>query len=135
MIHQQESNREEVVAMDWAICGYGALGGDLYALIIATTTLFEVEPAALPELDTAVFSAYLEGLQDAGWQGNPELARLGYTAWTALWQAAAAPVLVALWNSDNMQPPALQLAGPSPEAFAAGHVMTYKFALVPAAEP
>jgi hypothetical protein len=129
MIRQQESNQEEVVALDWAICGYGALGGDAYALIIATTTLFEVEPAALPELEAAVFPAYLEGLQDAGWQGNPELARLGYTAWTALWQAAAAPVLVALWNSDSRHHHALQLAGRSPEAFAAGYVMIYEFAL------
>ena len=88
-----------------------------------------MEPAALPELEAAVFPAYLEGLQDAGWQGNPDLARLGYTAWTALWQAAAAPVLVALWNSDNMQPLARQLAGRSPEAFAAGYVMIYEFAL------
>ena len=130
MIRQQESNREEVVAIDWALCGYGALGGDAYALIIATTTLFdEVGPAALPELEAAVFPAYLEGLQDAGWQGNPELARLGYTAWTALWQAAAAPVLVALWNSDSRHHHALQLAGCSPEAFAAGYVMIYEFAL------
>jgi hypothetical protein len=28
-----------------------------------------------------------------------------------------------------MQPPALQLAGRSPEAFAAGYVMIYEFAL------
>lgn len=129
MIRQQENNQEEVVAIDWAICGYGPLGGDLYALIIATTTLFEVEPAALPELDAAVFSAYLEGLQDAGWQGNPELARLGYTAWTAIWQAAAAPVLVALWNSDSRHEHALQLAGRSPEAFAAGYIRLYEYAL------
>jgi len=129
MIRQQENNREEVVALDWAICGYGPLGGDLYALIIATTTLFEVEPAALPELDAAVFAAYVEGLQDAGWQGNPELARLGYTAWTAIWQAAAAPVLVSLWNSDSQHDHALQVAGRSPEEFAAGWLKTYEFAL------
>ncbi len=130
MIRQQDSNREEVVALDWALCGYGPLGGDAYAMIIATTTLFdEMEPADLPELEAAVFPAYLEGLQNAGWQGNPELARLGYTAWTAIWQAAAAPVLVALWNSHNTQPLAPQLAGRSPEAFAAAQLMIYEFAL------
>lgn len=130
IVRQQEGDREEVVAIDWALCGYGALGGDLYALIIATTTLLdEVQPAALPELDAAVFPAYLQSLQDAGWQGKPELARLGYTAWAALWQAAAAPVLVSLWNAHNMERPAPQPTGRSPEAVTAAHVMIYEFAL------
>src|SRR5207237_3457758 len=77
MIRQQESNREEVVAIDWALCGYGALGGDAYALIIATATLSEVESAGLRELEAAVCRACLEGVQGAGWRADPELAHMG----------------------------------------------------------
>lgn len=41
---------------------------------------FEVDVARARALDEVVFSGYLEGLRKAGWQGNPELVRFGYTA-------------------------------------------------------
>ena len=36
--------------------------------------------AAVDELDPTIFDAHLDGLRLAGWQGEAQLARLGYTA-------------------------------------------------------
>ena len=36
------------------------------------------------KLDKLVFDGYLEGLADAGWQGDPRLIRLGYAAGSVL---------------------------------------------------
>jgi hypothetical protein len=44
----------------------------------------EVDIEDAPELDTLVFEGYLVGLGDAGWTGDPGLARLGFTAASAM---------------------------------------------------
>lgn len=38
-----------------------------------------VQPDELLDLDAIAFPAYVQGLRDVGWQGDPALARLGYT--------------------------------------------------------
>jgi hypothetical protein len=72
--------REETVAVDWSYSGIGAIGEDLVPLVGATLSFFEVGPNQAQELDQIVFDGYLQGLREAGWRGDPRLARLGYLA-------------------------------------------------------
>ena len=128
-IRSREDNQQELVAVDWAMCGYGPLGGDLYPLIGASALVFELESSAMPEVEIAVFEAYLSGLNDAGWHGDPALARLGYTAWLALWLGVTMPGLIAVWTSDNLLPRVPEVFGRSPEQFASDLVPICEFAL------
>jgi hypothetical protein len=74
----------ETVAIDWGFGGIGALGEDLATLVGADVMTWLREPEELPQLEAAVFDAYLEGLADVGWRGDRRLARLGYTITVAL---------------------------------------------------
>ena len=64
--------------------GIGVVGEDIVSLVLSSAIFFEVTLAELPTLDPLAFSQYTRGLQDAGWQGQPPLARLGYTMVAAL---------------------------------------------------
>ena len=47
---------------------------------MASIGFFEVDLAQANELEEIIFDSYLEGLDDAGWQGDPRQVRLGYSA-------------------------------------------------------
>ena len=116
-----------------ASCGWTAPGrgarGELVALIGVSAVLFEVEPDDLRELETVAADAYVAGLRDAGWEGDADLVRLGYTAWLALWFGAAGPILTAVWTADATDESVVQPFGRGPEALAAGWATLCDFAL------
>jgi hypothetical protein len=70
----------QTVAIDWAYAGRGAIGEELVPLVRASVGFFEVDLTLAQELEDTVFAGYLEGLDDAGWRGDPRQVRLGYTA-------------------------------------------------------
>jgi thiamine kinase-like enzyme len=82
---------EELVALDWAFCGPGALGMDLGELVATSAYFFEVEIAQVSELEATVLDGYRAGLRDAGWSGEPQLVRLGYLLSAMLWMGATLP--------------------------------------------
>jgi phosphotransferase family enzyme len=66
-----------VVLLDWAFVGDGAIGEDIGNLVPDAAFDHFISAEALPELETAVLSAYTEGLTVAGWRGDPRLVELG----------------------------------------------------------
>ena len=83
-IRRGASGQDQPVAIDWAFAGSGAVGEELVPLILASATFCEIEPSAMIDLEQAALAAYTEGLRDAGWRGEPQLVRLGYTIAAAL---------------------------------------------------
>ena len=65
------------LAIDWEMMGIGAAGEDLAGLVSADLALREVDPAQGDALDKVVFSGYMDGLRDIGWQGDADLVRFG----------------------------------------------------------
>jgi hypothetical protein len=78
------SGGEELVAVDWAYAGHGAVGEDLEQLVMGSLFFFETVGIAPRDLDAACFAAYVAGLREAGWAGDDRLVRLGFTANLAL---------------------------------------------------
>jgi hypothetical protein len=72
----------QTIAIDWALVGVGAIGQEIFNLI--RMSLIEFDDAHVKELDRIVFEGYLNGLHDAGWQGDPRQARLGQIAREAM---------------------------------------------------
>lgn len=76
---QPRHGGSETIAIDWALTGFGRIGEEVGVTTAVGLEFLEVPAAQAYELDQAVFTGYLEGLRDAGWQGDSRLARLGYT--------------------------------------------------------
>jgi hypothetical protein len=66
----------EVVLLDWAFAGDGALGEDIGNLIPNVL----LPPEALDDLDARLTAAYLQGLREAEWTGDERLVRLAICA-------------------------------------------------------
>jgi hypothetical protein len=79
-LHSRPSGQPETVAIDWTHVGLGAIGCDLGQLISFSLGTGKVDFALADALDQAIFQGYLAGLNTAGWQGDPRVVRLGYTA-------------------------------------------------------
>jgi hypothetical protein len=91
------------VAIDWAYAGIGALGEDLMGLLRVFNQ--EGTPGFHRALDEVLFAGYLDGLGDAGWEGDPRLARLGFTTAVAMryGMSPGGPPLAALADDGRRQ--------------------------------
>lgn len=74
----------QTIAIDWAYIGYGGVGQDVGLTTAINLSWMEVASHLAKELDCVIFESYLDGLHDAGWQGDVRLARFGYTATAAM---------------------------------------------------
>jgi hypothetical protein len=77
----------ETVAIDWEFAGHYAPGEEVGQTLSVASAFYDVAPADLPDLDAALFAAYLDGLRDAGWRGDPggeRRVRFAYAAHAAL---------------------------------------------------
>jgi hypothetical protein len=92
---------EELVAVDWAYSGLGAIGEDLEQLVMGSLFFFAVDGASPAELDAVCFAGYVAGLREAGWDGDARLVRLGFTAAIALRHTVALLQLVCPALSDS----------------------------------
>lgn len=70
----------ETVLLDWAFLGDGALGEDVGNLVPEASLDLWLPATLLPEIDRLVFDAYVGGLREAGWDGDPGAVRLAMCA-------------------------------------------------------
>jgi hypothetical protein len=78
-------NGTQTVLIDWAMAGYGAIGVDPGNLVTDSCGDLLQPTSLLPELDEVTTEGYRQGLSDAGWNGNLDLARLGMCCMSAKW--------------------------------------------------
>jgi hypothetical protein len=67
----------EVVFLDWAFVGDGAVGEDIGNLVPDSVFDLQLPHEALDELDVRLTAAYVRGLREAGWRGDERVVRLG----------------------------------------------------------
>src|SRR4051794_29695534 len=95
-----------VALFDWSFTGDGAVGEDVGNQVPDGVFDLFWPAERIGELDEAVFGAYLDGLRQAGWEGDHRQVRLGMTAacvkyaWLLpqMLEEAAAPVGKAYWR-------------------------------------
>lgn len=109
MIRRGANQANELVALDWAQCGIGAIGTELNWLIGMGTTLLEWSPSDMVTLDATAFRSYIHGLHDTGWSGDVNIVRLGYVTMLAVFIGCAFPGLTAVWCSVESREAALQV--------------------------
>jgi len=66
----REGPGAEIVLLDWAFAGVGAVGEDVGNLIPDSVADGLIDPGLLPEIDAAVTGGYLAGLRAGGWRGR-----------------------------------------------------------------
>lgn len=64
--------------IDWTLAGQGAVGEEIGTLLMTSLLSFEVAPTILPAFEEIIVCNYLEGLHEVGWEGDAQLARLGF---------------------------------------------------------
>ena len=79
----------QTVAIDWSMIGYGGIGAEIGITTAVGLSFLEIAGDQAKQIDQIAFGSYVEGLRDAGWQGDARLARFGYTATAALVTGAA----------------------------------------------
>ena len=127
MIRRGTDGRDETVAVDWAFTGIAALGEELAPLVVASMLLAHVPVAEAARLEEITFDAYLAGLSDAGWTGDPRLVRYGYTAAAALRYGflSAADILRATFDAGQAAVAERQQRRPFTEILADRAELTY----------
>ena len=81
---RREDGATEMVAIDWESTGPGAVGAETATLVSASLRKGDFPADRAAELDAVVVDAYVTGLRDAGWSGDPRTVRLGYAMSLAL---------------------------------------------------
>jgi hypothetical protein len=82
------------VAIDWSFVGQGPLGADFSALYWVNAIFQEIDLDNVNMVLEALLKAYVNGLQDAGWQGNPQFVQQGCVIALALRQLAGIGIQV-----------------------------------------
>jgi len=96
----------ETVAVDWEQVGPASIGADISTLVFGTMRRCEFDAEQAVELDRVVFAGYVAGLRDAGWDGDVQQVRLGYTAAIALrWSFLASAIGELLEGAPQVQHP------------------------------
>jgi hypothetical protein len=110
-IRQGKDQQRELVVLDWAQCGIGAVGGELNWLVGMSSALLEWPASDLFNLDRTAFQSYIQGLQEGGWSGDVNIVRLGYVAMLAVFMGCVFPGFTAWWCSSENRASALQIVG------------------------
>lgn len=78
---QYDANKKpHLVAVDWTYISRGAIGEEIVSTVFGSLFFSEVAMTDAKQLDAICFDEYLRGLRDTGWDGDPNLVRLGYAA-------------------------------------------------------
>jgi len=106
------SGVSRTTVIDWALLGIGAVGEDLGTQIGGNLFHLFVDPSRSELYKNLAVEAYLDGLNESGWQGNKNSIRFAcYTTASIRYTTYAAYMLKFLTNrSEDRQNPLMRLS-------------------------
>jgi len=114
-IRRGSGQADELVLLDWALCGLAPLGVEMAMFVFGDIILLEWQPSASRDLDVTAFGAYVEGLRAAGWSGDLAQVRLAFTAWMAVMLALIMPAGMNAFCSPEARDDSLRNLGMAEE--------------------
>lgn len=84
MLMPREPGGIELVALDWEHAGVGLIGEEVAQMMAAMLFYLDLRADNMDSLHASILEAYIRGLSDAGWEGDPSIVRLGFAATVAL---------------------------------------------------
>jgi hypothetical protein len=103
LISKAGNGNNELVLIDWSMCGIGPLGADLSTLTNQSMLFLEWSPANWDQLETAAFAGYIQGLREVGWKGDVQAVRLSFVTWNAIFLGTKLPNLLTWLSSDERE--------------------------------
>lgn len=116
MIQRNLAGENQLVVVDWAFSGRGALGSDAGMLGAVSMYWGDIDVGLCSQLQHDVFDGYLAGLRAAGWSGDQRVPRLGFLLSGALWMGTALPAWAAIMLGDGTTDYVKALYGDSADA-------------------
>ena len=123
------TGQEELIGVDWAFTGIGALGNDMGELIGTSMFFFEYSPTDAETLEGAILEGYLAGLADNGVTIDARLVRLGYLISLSFWMGVMFPGWAAFMLSPDSGVNVQAMYGRQAEDVLAGWVQLDSFCL------
>ena len=124
-----QTGEEELIGVDWAFSGIGALGNDLGELIGSSMFFFEYSPTDAETLEAAVLEGYLEGLADNGVTIDQRLVKLGYLISLSVWMGLQLPGWAAWMLAPDSEVNVQAMFGRKADDVLAGWVQLDSFCL------
>ncbi len=75
---KQEGGITSLIAIDWQFASVSGIGEDLGRMFGYALMKNKIPISSLEEYKESIFESYVQGLRDAGWKGNSDLARFGF---------------------------------------------------------
>ncbi|MFM9278193.1 phosphotransferase [Paenibacillus jiagnxiensis] len=96
MLIDMNSDCERLVLMDWQFLSISGIGEDLGKMFGVNMSLDVIPVDQYEAYQDSLFSFYIKGMRESGWQGNEESARYGYCLSAALRSVWEVPQLCSL---------------------------------------
>lgn len=125
----KQTGEAELVGIDWALTGSGALGNDLGELIGTSIYWFEYDPYQAEALEEAVFEGYLAGIAARNLEVDKRLIRLGYLISLSFWMGAMIPGWIKILMSPDSKADVQAMFGYPAADVQAGWVQLNDFCL------
>lgn len=110
-IRKGADSKQELVLIDWAICGLGPLGVELFNLVGFSCVHLLWPTSRAIQLADAAYDAYLQGLREVGWRGDADVVRLGFVASQAVLLGIILPAFMPYFCSKESHQLSLQHFG------------------------
>jgi hypothetical protein len=127
--YSPQTGQEELVGIDWAFTGTGAVGNDLGELVGTSLYFFDYDPYDHGTLEAAILEGYLSGIADSGAVIDPRLVRLGYLLSLSFWWGASLAGWTAIMLPEDSGINVRAMYGHTAEEVLAGWVQLAEFYL------
>ncbi|AZS16602.1 phosphotransferase [Paenibacillus lutimineralis] len=100
----KESSESHLVLIDWQFMSISGIGEDLGKLCGVNMSLGTIPPSQYQMFQNSLFTSYIEGLREMGWQGDARVAQYGFCLSTALRSVWEVPQFFSILSKLEEEP-------------------------------